>query len=113
MTTLASNIQTLRKYLGYSQADLANALGIPRTGFVQIERGARKVSTEELTKLAAIFHVTTDYLLGESKEEVDVPVNLIGQLNALNKTDLKAVFDFMEYLTERRKRKQERKAEQS
>lgn len=54
----------LREKKDWSQTRLAKEMGISKSTMSKIENGTRKVSSEELIKLARIFEVTTDYLLG-------------------------------------------------
>lgn len=64
---LRNNIINLRESRNLSQSELAKLMGIHNSYISKIESGTRKVSTSELNKLAAIFDVSTDYLLGRKK----------------------------------------------
>lgn len=57
-------IQELRAKRTWSQEQLANELGVPRSAVSQIENGDRGVSSAELKRLTEIFGVTADFLLG-------------------------------------------------
>lgn len=59
-------LKELRKQLNYSQKDVADLLFVNQTAVSQWERGATTPSYELLQRLADIFNVTTDYLLGRS-----------------------------------------------
>lgn len=61
---VASRIKELREQEGLSQGELARIMGISRTAVSEIEAGTRKVSSEELVRIARAFSVTVDYLLG-------------------------------------------------
>lgn len=65
---LRENIIRLRENKNMSQSELAKRMGIDNSYISKIERGTRKVSTSELDKFAEIFEVTTDYLLGRTKD---------------------------------------------
>lgn len=54
-----------RKKLGLSQEELAEKLNISQKSISKYERGDRRPSYEVLVLMAALFDVTTDYLLGE------------------------------------------------
>jgi len=56
-TTLAQRLKVAREHSGATQADSAQAVGIPRTALVQIEAGQRAVSSLELAKLADLYDV--------------------------------------------------------
>lgn len=53
-----------RKKLGLSQEELAEKLNISQKSISKYERGSRRPSYEVLVSMAALFGVTTDYLLG-------------------------------------------------
>ncbi|HKL74512.1 MAG TPA: helix-turn-helix transcriptional regulator [Halanaerobiales bacterium] len=57
-------IKELRKENNMTQEDLAEKLGITRGAIGLYERGERKVNYETVNKLADIFGVSSDYLLG-------------------------------------------------
>ncbi|WP_125572355.1 helix-turn-helix domain-containing protein [Lacticaseibacillus songhuajiangensis] len=67
MATLQSRLIDLRESKNMSQAELARRMQVDGSIISKIESGARKVSSEELAKLASIYEVTTDYLLGINK----------------------------------------------
>ncbi|MDO5884167.1 helix-turn-helix domain-containing protein [Ligilactobacillus animalis] len=65
---LRNNIINLRESRNLSQSELAKLMGMHNSYISKIESGTRKVSTSELNKLAAIFNVSTDYLLGRKAD---------------------------------------------
>lgn len=68
MIQLGARIRQIRKSLGLSQQALAEKLDVSRPSISQIENGERKVSAEELKKLAETFNLSTDALLDPRKE---------------------------------------------
>ena len=50
------------------QKDVAALLGIDRTTYVKYESGASEPNYETLLKLAEIFGVSTDYILGRDEK---------------------------------------------
>ena len=64
-----------------NKTSLAKKLGIDNSALSRILSGERKVTTEELNKIAIIFDVTTDYLLGKN--------NTPKWANKMDTTDLK------------------------
>ncbi len=60
---LGEKIKDLRTSKGLSQEKLAEALGISRVSFSQIENGERKITVEEISKLSELFNITCDILL--------------------------------------------------
>ncbi len=68
MVFIGQRIKAFRKAVGMSQQKLAELLIVSRPTVSQIENGDRKVSAEELKKLADIFNTSTDSLLNPKKE---------------------------------------------
>lgn len=70
---LNQQIRTLRLVRGMSQVELARRLGVTKQSVSNWENDNIQPSIEMLKKLADIFSVSTDYLLGLEKEEfIDV-----------------------------------------
>lgn len=63
----------LRLSLGYTQAELADALGISRSRIGMYETGAREPDFETLETIADFFNVDTDYLLGRTNKTTYIP----------------------------------------
>lgn len=63
-------LRTLREARGYaSQQALADALGVAQSTIANWEGGRREPNYALTCRLADLFHVTLDYLLGRSEEE--------------------------------------------
>ena len=60
---LGARIAGLRREAGFSQAELADRLGISASAVGMYEQGRREPSADTLVALSEIFGVTTDYLL--------------------------------------------------
>ena len=63
------NIKDIRTRKNLTQADVANALGVSSVVYSRYETGSRQPSIEVLIKMADIFGVTVDYLLGRQDIE--------------------------------------------
>lgn len=63
---MMNQLKELRAEKGYSQTEMANILGISQPAYANYERGARQADYDTLSKLAEIFNVSIDYLLGRS-----------------------------------------------
>ena len=71
---LAERIKKMREDRELSQEELAAKLGVPRPSISQIESGQRDIGSIELAKLAKIFEISVDDLLGpdiDEKERMD------------------------------------------
>lgn len=64
--TFNEKLINLRKQAGLSQDALARQLGVSRQAISKWELGTAMPETENIVKLAKIFDVKTDYLLGHS-----------------------------------------------
>lgn len=68
-----SRLRELRIQFGLTQKQLADRIGVSKGVVSFYELRERSPSPDVLIKLAAIFHVTTDYLLGmDEREYIDV-----------------------------------------
>lgn len=65
---LGIKIKNIREQIGLAQEKLADSLGISRVSLSQIENGERKISAEEIAKLAKIFNLSSDILLDLEKD---------------------------------------------
>jgi len=68
---LGKKIKKTRENINLSQENLANILGISRVSLSQIESGDRKISAEEIAKLAKFFDIPSDVLL-DMKKDIEV-----------------------------------------
>ncbi|MBE6571798.1 MAG: helix-turn-helix transcriptional regulator [Ruminococcaceae bacterium] len=59
-------LKTLRKEIKMSQSDIGEFLGIMQTVYSRYERGAGTIPIEHLLKLADLYNVSTDYMLGRT-----------------------------------------------
>lgn len=82
-------LKELREEKGYSQEQLARKLGVRQSTVGMWENGRNKPKNEKLERLANIFDVSTDYLLGRNDQRemritqnkgVKIPV--IGEIRA-------------------------------
>lgn len=58
------NLRTLRNAKNYSQQKLANIIGVSRSTIAMWETGASQPDNDTLKRLADLFGVSVDYLLG-------------------------------------------------
>lgn len=84
---MGSKLKSLRLEKKLTQKQVADRIGLAISAVSSYESGSRYPSYDVLVKLARIFHVSTDYLLGMTdKRNLDVSglcddeVELISQL---------------------------------
>lgn len=70
VTVIEERIFNIRERIGYTQEELAKKLGVSRSLVNNWENGYANISLKQLIKLAYIYQVPIDYLLGII-EEID------------------------------------------
>lgn len=68
METMGQKFKTLRNMYGLSQKEVADFLGIDRSAYCCYEINRAKPDVYNLARLAKLFNVSTDYLLGLTEE---------------------------------------------
>jgi len=66
----AARLKAERKRLGWTQSYLANTLGISNGTISGYERNYREPDIETLWKLADLFNVSIDYLVGKVNDRI-------------------------------------------
>ena len=66
---LTKQLRYLRGYNAITQREIADALCIDRSTYAYYELGETQPSLQMLVRLARLYDVTTDYLLGIQSEE--------------------------------------------
>ncbi|RNB90195.1 XRE family transcriptional regulator [Brevibacillus nitrificans] len=79
MPTVGDRIRIERSKRKWKQEDLGKRIGVSGSAIGMYERGERKLDDETLGKLADVFEVNTDYLLGRSNDPSSTYSN--GQVN--------------------------------
>jgi len=95
---LAQRIQQEREYINLSQEQVASALRISRAAVSAIETGRRKVSSQELKRLAALFGTSVDRLLGAEPEEDPTTLALFRTAKGLSTGEREQLLRFAEFL---------------
>lgn len=69
--SIAQRLKKARELAGLSQRQVADILGLHRPSVSEIEAGNRRVSAEELVRLAETYDVSVAWLLGEAPETLN------------------------------------------
>ena len=73
MVNMGKKLKNLRKQKRLTQKQVAGRIGLAISAVSSYEAGTRYPSYDVLIKLARIYHVSTDYLLGMTdKKELDI-----------------------------------------
>lgn len=67
-----NRLKSLRIQNDLKQTELANKLGVQSSAISKYENGQLEISNELLVKIADIFSVSTDYLLGRTNDPLPV-----------------------------------------
>ena len=101
---LATRIRALRIESNKTQREIANIIGLTPKMISFYELGERVPPNDVLAKLADIFGVSTDYLLGRT-DELGInkkPINdELLKLDSLSPEDKKAVLSLINHLLEK------------
>ena len=86
----------------YTQEDIANKFDMTKTGISYWENGKSEPSLEVIEKLAELFNVSIDYLLGNSNTENDYGImynrtNVIGVVPSV-KLNIRHALQIKKYL---------------
>ena len=92
-----NNLRQARKAKGLTQAEVAQKIGLTQNGYSYWENGKAKIDKDQLLKLAELFEVSTDYLLGNTSTShgkgVRIPV--LGDVAA--GIPIEAIEDIVDY----------------
>ena len=67
MEIFTKNLMEQRKLNKLTQRKVANILGISQPSYIRYENGSAEPTLENLVKLADLFDVSVDYLLGRKE----------------------------------------------
>ncbi|MDE5978204.1 MAG: helix-turn-helix domain-containing protein [Turicibacter sp.] len=113
MTTIGNSISKVRKEAGLTQQQVANHLNVVRTSISNWENGTRTPDAEILVKLAELFNVSVDYLLGKQTtpknktanptvpifQELDkVTQDMLIDINSLNNNEREELKNFIDFI---------------
>lgn len=94
-------LKELRRQAGLTQQQLGTQIGVTKSVISFYELQERSPAPDVLIKLAAVFHVTTDYLLGiEKSQTIDVS-GLTSDVSGLTSDDIQLVYHLVETLRQK------------
>lgn len=107
---LAKRLREVREYLNLSQQFVADKTGIPRSAVSDIERGARKVDSLELRKLARLYTYPVGYFLGdeEAGDDVRALARAVTDLTEGDRAEVVRFAQFLRYSADADRKKQRR-----
>lgn len=98
--TMGDRLRELRLRKHISQEDVARQIGITRSAYSHYEINNRQPVYETLKKLATLFNVSLDYIIGGESSRPDTPVTpeaieIIRILNGMDQERRKQSIDRM------------------
>lgn len=99
---MANKIKELRKKKGLTQKELSSLIGVSQNTLSYWENGVYDIDTKSLQRLAAIFDVSVDYLLGKDLSDDPAKKELLDLLSGMTAEQLKQFREYAEYLISRR-----------
>ena len=66
MKVFEERLKEQRKLYGFTQREMAERLGVSQPSYIRYENGTAEPSQASLVKIADIFDVSVDYLLGRA-----------------------------------------------
>lgn len=70
-----NKLRELRVSRGMNMRQVAAALDMPYTTYVNYEKGVRELNSETLVIFAEFYNVSVDYLIGRISENENAPIN--------------------------------------
>ena len=75
MVNFGERLKQLRQAAGLTQKKLAEKIWVTKASISYYEQSEHNPSPDILMKLANVFHVTTDYLLGINDKQIYIDVS--------------------------------------
>lgn len=91
---MSLNLKKAREAKGLTQQQVADLIGVTRESYARYENGTRNPNLQNLSDLADLLNVTTDYLLGRTDlsdmniSEIDMGDGRIGTLYSKERKNL-------------------------
>lgn len=88
LRSIGNKLLTIRKRMGMTQAEVAEAAGLSDRTYADIERGSVNMRTETILRICNVLHITPDEILTEESTSLAAKqAELIERLNTCNPKD--------------------------
>ena len=88
LNAIGNKLLSIRKRLGMTQADVAEAAGLSERTYADIERGTVNMRIETILRICNVLHITPDEVLTEENISQHMQqTELLDRLNACNPKD--------------------------
>ncbi len=109
---LGEKLRKQREYLGFSQDEVADSVGMPRSAVSLVENGQRKVEALELKRFARLYEKSIGYFTDDQVPTANVSENILvltRLASKLTSNDLTELQRFAEFLQVRKDNSTEKK----
>lgn len=85
---IGNNMLQIRKRMGLTQAEVAEAAGLSDRTYADIERGTVNMRLETLLRICTVLHITPDSVLTEDDLSISMQqTELLEKMNTCNSKD--------------------------
>lgn len=100
--TFGERLKELRKKRSLTQSQLGARLNVTKASISGYENDTRSPDRETLVKIAEIFNVSTDYLLGRTEDKEKAPTLIAAHLDDdLTEEQMDEVRNFIDFIKQR------------
>lgn len=97
---ITKRIKELRARVGISQETLAKQLGLSVASVASYEIGRVTPSIEVLIKMADVFGVSVDYILGRTSDEPIIPLEISFMIRSLPENSRERIIRYIKFFAE-------------
>ena len=88
LQAIGNKLLCIRKRMGMTQAEVAEAAGLSDRTYADIERGVVNMRTETILRICSVLHITPDEVLTEERTSLSAQQEALwSRLNACNPKD--------------------------
>lgn len=96
LRTIGNKLLAIRKRMGMTQAEVAEAAGLSDRTYADIERGTVNMRTETILRICNVLHITPDEILTEECDSLTVKqAELWERLNTCNPKDKETALNIL------------------
>lgn len=94
---IGNKLLAIRKRIGMTQAEVAEAAGLSDRTYADIERGTVNMRIETILRICQVLHITPDEVLTEDRSSETIrQEQLLARLEACNPKDKEVAFQLLE-----------------
>lgn len=95
MRVIGNRLLNVRKRMGMTQAEVAEAAGLADRTYADIERGSVNMRTETLLRICEVLHITPDEILTQESELCAQEDELLARLRACSPKDRQTALELL------------------